>query len=76
MIKQLIMTEEEKKTAINNTELSFKKFCIDNNVKYKSKTYYKYQYIYFNGAIAVLGEVPYKWGICLISSREIIEDYK
>ncbi len=60
---------------ITSIEIEFKSFCMNNNIKYKSKTYYKYQMVYFNGAIAALGEVPVKWGVCLMSSREIIEDY-
>ena len=64
-----------KLAKIAKVEESFKQFCITNKVKYKSKTYYKYQLIYFNGAIPLLGEIPPKWGICLMSSREIIEDY-
>lgn len=70
------MTEKEKKTAIDNTELGFKNFCITNQVKYKSKQYYQLQSTYFNGAICVLGEIPPKWGVSIISNREIIEDYK
>ena len=62
-------------TRISIAEEDFKYYCINNNIKYKSKTYYKYQHIYFNGCIAILKEVPAKWGICLMSSREIIEDY-
>lgn len=69
------MDVNEKGNAIIATEEAFKSFCITNKIKYKSKTYYKYQQIYFNGAIAVLGEIPAKWGICLMSDREIIKDY-
>jgi len=66
---------EEAKIKQLKVEEAFKSFCITNNIKYKSKTYYKYQLIYFNGAISVLGEIPPKWGVCMIGSREIIEDY-
>lgn len=66
---------EIKEREVLKVEEGFKSFCIANNIKHGSKTFYKYQHIYFNGAIAVLGETPAKWGVYIMSSRPIIEKY-
>lgn len=56
-------------------EKCFEKYCIVNNIKYKSKNFYKEQHTYFNAALAILGFNYTKWVICLISGREIVKDY-
>lgn len=54
----------------------FRKRCIAQGIKYKSKTYYREQASFFAGAIAVLeNEVPPIWFIYCMSNREIIEPY-
>jgi len=60
---------------MKKVEETFLTILKTNNIKYKSKKYYEFQYIFFNGAIAILEEVPPKWGIALMSNREIIEKY-
>lgn len=72
---ELSPEEVEKKNIIKRVEERFVSLCKSNDIKYMSKTYYKYQHVYFNGAIAVLDEVPAKWGVCLMSEREIVEKY-
>jgi len=75
-------TNKLENETINQIELKFKQFCINNEVKYKSKKYYELQHAYFVGTINVFVEyigndfvVPPKWGIALMSQREIIEKY-
>lgn len=64
-----------KDKTIKEVEDQFVKLCISQGIKYKSKTYYKYQHTFFNGAIIVLGEVPPRWGVALMSQREAVDDY-
>lgn len=75
-------TRKLEEETINKIEEKFKEYCINNDVKYKSKKYYKQQHAYFIGTINVFIEyigndfiIPPKWGIALMSAREIIEKY-
>lgn len=64
--------ELELNEAIDRVEKAFISFCKANNIKFDSKTYYKYQHIYFNGASMAMNHLPAKWGVSIMSSRSIV----
>lgn len=55
-------------------EENFKQITEQLDIKPNTKTYGKYQGLFFSGAIAAIGETPPLWGICLLSGRSIIEE--
>lgn len=64
-----MITKEEQERI----EEAFKDRMKIQGVKYKSKDFYKRQVEFFSGACATLNEIPVKWGMCLMSGREIVE---
>lgn len=63
---------EDRDTLIDKAEQAFVKSMKVNNIKRGTKTYLKMQAAFFQGAASVLGgEFPARWGVNLISGREI-----
>lgn len=62
--------------VVDRVEKHFEDITTQLDIKPGSKTYKKYQALFFKGAIAALGEIPVVWGVCLMSGREIIEERK
>jgi hypothetical protein len=60
---------------LKRIETVFKSRCITQQVKFKSRAYYKMQLEFFSGAMAALNICPPHWIICITSNREIIENY-
>lgn len=62
------ITKEEQ----DRIEKCFIDRMITQQVKFKSKDFYKRQIEFFSGACAAINEVPINWGICMMSGREIV----
>jgi hypothetical protein len=58
------------------TEEVFKNRCIEQRVEWDTPDFYERQVEFFAGACAVLDEIPPYWGVCLMSNRSIINEYK
>lgn len=71
--KEYLEQSEEK---IKKAEEGFVSFCKTNHIKFGTKTFYKFQLAYFNGAIAILGIVPARWGVNLISARPVVQEFE